>query len=159
MNKCNCYISLNELVEVEIKETQALNKLLQQEKDLLPKESDLLITISKSKHIIIKSLDAYNNKLNALVQTCGFTPGRDGIESCIAWCDHKNTLRNQWNKLVASIKKCQTLNTLNGSVVDNSLRAVKHALTVLYGQPEAQKTYNANGQEEHQGFGREIAKV
>jgi len=159
MDKNSCYISLNDLVEIGLKETLALNKLLQQEKDLLPKESDLLASISNSKNTIISSLDSYNAKLNALVQTCGFTPGRDGIESCIAWCDNKDTLQKQWNILMENIKSCQTLNMLNGSVVDNSLRAVKNALTILYGQTGTQQTYNANGQEEHQGIGREIAKV
>ena len=144
---------------MEMKGTLSLNDLLQRENNLLPSEPDSLVEISESKNVIINNLNKYNDERNTLVTSCGFNQGHDGIKSCIAWCDHNNVLHNQWDQFLGLIQNCQSMNQLNGSIVDNGLRAVKQALSLLYGQTNKQQTYNANGQEDQHGLGRTIAKA
>ncbi|NOY66150.1 MAG: flagellar protein FlgN [Gammaproteobacteria bacterium] len=159
MDKKNCYLSLNKILTEELKETLLLNDLLKEENNLLPNESDQLVKLSETKNNIVGNLNAYNDKCNVLIKSCGFDQGHDGIEACINWCDNKNALQRKWEQFLSLITSCQSMNQLNGSIVDNGLRAVRQALSLLYGQTNKQQTYNASGQEDQHGLGRTIAKV
>jgi len=159
MNKKDCYTSLGKILKLSIRDTLSLNDLLTEEKKLLPSESDLLVNNSDEKSAMIKQLNHYHNEISALVTSCGYEPSNDGIESCITWCDQNNILRKKWHDFIDQVRYCQSMNQVNGCIVDNGLRAVKQALSLLYGQTNSQQTYNAYGQEDQNGLGRTIAKV
>jgi len=159
MDKNSCYTSLSQILEIELTESQSLEKLLRQESKLLPGESEELIKISDAKSVIIAKLEQYNAQRNALAQSTGFSPDHHGLESCVAWCDRNNTLRDIWRQFLDTIQQCQSLNNLNGSIMDNGLRVVRQALSVLHGQAVNPHTYNANGEEEHDKLSRTLVKA
>ena len=159
MDKLNCRSELSGMLENELEQTEILTDLLIKEKSTISGDNESLLKISTEKKKILDALENYNSRRNAFMQAHGFSPTRDGIESCISWCDKNNTLANKWILLKTNISQCKKLNLLNGSIVDNSLRSIKQALSILYGQQENLNTYSSDGHENKNTLGRSIAKA
>ncbi len=159
MDKHTCRTELSTMLDNEIDQMEILDSLLVKEKDIIASDSSLLLTINDEKKKIYDALEHYSSMLNAYIQTHGFSPTQDGIESCISWCDNNNILSAKWGLLKANIGRCKKLNRLNGSIVDNSLRSIKQALSILYGQQENEDTYSSDGHENKNTLGRSIAKA
>ncbi len=159
MNKKECYLELEIMLDAELAHANALIDLLKNEGETLPKEADTLIEISTQKNCLMKKLEQYHTHRTALIKTLGFNTDLQGFKDCIAWCDRNNNLQSKFNRYTEQVKTCKTLNQLNGSVMDSSLRVVKQALSILYGQQINEDTYNATGQAESGNRGRSIAKA
>jgi flagellar biosynthesis/type III secretory pathway chaperone len=159
MNKRDCYLGLGIMLDAELAHTDALIALLRTESKILPKDADALLELSEQKNSLLKKLEQCHVNRNSLIQSVGYNADHEGFESCIAWCDHNDKLHTKWTNFMEQVKTCRTLNQLNGSVMDSSLRVVKQALSILYGQQLYENTYDANGQAQSANMGRSIAKA
>ncbi len=159
MNKKDSYIELGIMLDAELAHTEAMIALLKKEGKILPRDTDALLEISEQKNCLLKKLEQCHINRNSLLQAFGYNPDQHGLEACIAWCDLDGKLQSKWNEFKEQVKTCRTQNQLNGSVMDSSLRVVKQALSILYGQQLYENTYDANGQAESGNKGRSIAKA
>jgi len=159
MDKKNCHIALAKNLDEELTHSRSLLTILKEESTISHKEADKLLSISEKKNTLLNKLEQLNTNRNSLIQTFGFNPDHQGMESCIAWCDHSRQLINKWTSFRQLVSECRSINQLNGSIMDSSLRTVKQALAILYGQQLNENTYNANGHEQNGSLGRSIAKA
>jgi flagella synthesis protein FlgN len=159
MDKKNCHIELGKKLDEELRHSRSLLSVLKEESIISHKEADKLLSISEQKNTLLIKLEQLHASRNSLIQTFGFGPDHQGMESCIAWCDHNQQLINKWTSFLQLVTECRSANQLNGSTMDSSLRTVKQALAILYGQQLNENTYNANGQEQASNMGRSIAKA
>lgn len=159
MDKRQCYTALNTGLNEELKESHLLYSVLKEEGAISHKDTEKLLSLLDHKKDLLVKLEQHHANRNALTKTYGFSPDHQGMESCIAWCDHNQQLSNKWANYLQLVSDCRNINQLNGSIMDSSLRTVKQALSILYGQQMNENTYNANGQEQSSVLGRSIAKA
>jgi len=159
MNKSTCLIELGIMLDAELAHTDALIAALKTESKIQPKDADALLEISEQKNCLLKKLEQCHVNRMSLIQKLGYNADNAGFEECIAWCDKGDTLQAKWMKFIEQVKTCRTLNQINGSVMDSSLRVVKQALSILYGQQLNENTYDAEGQSQAANLGRTIAKA
>lgn len=159
MDKNSCRNELKKVLEIELKHTESLLEILVQEKSVLVSDPEALTVLANKKQLQIAELEKIQNHANAFLQDCGFSPDRQGMESCISWCDTDRKIIDIWNQLTEQIKECRKQNNLNGSVMENGMRSIKQALAILHGKELQQDTYNAKGTENSQSLGKTIAKA
>ena len=78
------------------------------------------------------------------------------IHSCAR---QSGKLKERWDLLCGKISECREQNQINGRAMDTSLRAVRQALSILYGQIEQKSGYDADGSEINEKLTRSIAKA
>lgn len=159
MNKITCFNTLKKTLTAEISLTDKLLTLLNAESKLSPKNSDALLMMSEDKNKLINDIERHSSKRIAFIQTLGFTPDHKGTQSCISACDRNNELSSIWKLFMQKVKDCRQINQMNGSTLDSSLRVVKQALSILYGEKINENTYDASGHSQSSSIGRSIAKA
>lgn len=159
MNKLTCFNNLKKTLTNEIGLSDNLLVLLKAESNISPKDAEALLKISDDKNKIIIEIERSHNNRNALIQTLGFSPDHEGTESCISACDQNSELSTIWKLYIQKIKECQNMNQINGSTHDSSLRVVRQALSILYGEQVNENTYDASGHSQSNSLGRSIAKA
>jgi len=160
MNKQTCSTKLHELIKAELEHTEKLSAILQEEKETLPSESEQLLAISKNKQRELEMLEKISLKRISLVQSLGYAPSHEGMEFCLNWCDPHKKLLPLWKQFIEKVSECRLLNQVNGGILDNNIRVVKQALSILHGQlPNNTNTYNAQGQKQQASVGHSIAKA
>jgi flagellar biosynthesis/type III secretory pathway chaperone len=159
MDKQNCQNSLKQIMQQETGHTEKLLTLLDQERSLVSGNPEELMRVSEEKLKLIEQLELLNQKRNSIVQECGYAPDKQGMEACISWCSPDKSLHAVWQQLSQNVIECRSQNQLNGSVMDNSMRAIRQALSILYGQTSQESGYNASGSEVNDKLSRSIAKA
>lgn len=159
MDKKECHTEINKGLNEELTFSRSLLAVLKEEGSVSHRNAEKLLALSEQKNSLLIQLEQLHAYRNSLLQRFGFSPDNQGMEACIAWCDHKLQLKQQWQAFLQLVTDCRSINQLNGSILDSSLRTVKQALAVLYGQQLNENTYNAHGQEQSSGLGRSIAKA
>lgn len=147
-------------LKLELDQADALLALLNRESKTPPSEAETLLSISAEKDALIQSLDDANTQRQALLNKLGFkTIDNKAIEICFRACDQHGELMKLWNQFLEKITSCRKLNQLNGSTLDSSLRVVKQALSILYGEKVNENTYDSMGNSQSSQLGRSLAKV
>lgn len=159
MDKKNCHIEIKKGLNEELIHSRSLLAILREESTVSHKNTEKLLALSEQKNSLLMQLDQLHCNRNSILESFGFNPDNQGMESCISWCDHNLQLKKQWQAFLQIVTDCRNVNQLNGSIMDSSLRTVKQALAILYGQQLNENTYNAHGQEQNSGMGRSIAKA
>lgn len=159
MNKITCFNTLRKALTTEISLTDKLLALLKTESKLSPKDSEALLMMSEDKNKLIHEIERHYNRRITYIQNLGFTPDHQGTQSCISKCDRNNELSLAWKLFMQKVKDCRQVNQINGSTLDSSLRVVKQALSILYGEQVNENTYDASGHSKSSSIGRSIAKA
>jgi len=160
MDKQTCKHEIKKLLDIENINAQKLISVLKQESLALPKDPDKLQDIENEKIALLEELDQGHSLRNALLQQLGYSPSYEGTESLIAWCDSSGELILAWRQFMDKIQQCKHLNSVNGSIINNGLRVVKQALSILQGgQSNGPSIYDAKGQQQGPASGRAIAKA
>jgi len=159
MNKITCFNELKKTITHEIGLTDKLLSLLKSESKTSPKDTDALLSVSDEKNKLLQIIEQHHSNRNAFIKYAGFSPDHQGTIACISACDHNNELSTLWKKFQAIVKECQHINQINGSTLDSSLRIVKQALSILYGEKIHENTYDASGHSKTNNMGRSIAKA
>jgi flagellar biosynthesis/type III secretory pathway chaperone len=159
MNKSDCFKRFKQSLNLEIQQVDTLLQLLKRESNTLPNDAETLLTISTEKDKLIQSLNDANQQRQSIIQKLGFNADLQGVERCFRACDQQGQLIAIWKEFLTKAKACRKLNQLNGSTLDSSLRVVKQALSLLYGEKINESTYDEKGHSQARQLGRSIAKV
>jgi flagellar biosynthesis/type III secretory pathway chaperone len=158
MDKITCHNQFKRLLEQELIYVRELLDILAQERDALGHDRAKFESISMHKSEVITKLEQSSNRRTALLQDAGYAADKQGMDTCIQWCDNKNVLLSRWQELLNLTSQCRDNNHVNGMIIESSRRSIHQALSILYGQP-ANNVYSASGQSEEGGLSRTIAKA
>lgn len=160
MDKPRIIDILSGMIDSEIAGTEKLLDLLRKEREQINGNPDHLVMLSEEKLVLITELEQLDQKRTAVIADMGYSPDKIGMQAFIEQCgDKSGTLQERWSLLCEKISECRSQNQLNGRVVDTSLRAVRQALSILYGQIEQDNGYSATGSETSHTLSRSLAKA
>ncbi|MCG7992413.1 MAG: flagellar protein FlgN [Candidatus Thiodiazotropha lotti] len=153
-------MSFVRIVQTETELTQQLLNLLRQEFELLKsppskKLEELLAQKQQQLHQIEQSAIQHNQLLASL----GFTPDRKGTEAFIQQSPDNAQLQEQWNKFTSLLEACQKQNEINGGAVQLNQHQVAHALDVLRGFANSDKTYGPGGESRPTSSSKSLGKA
>jgi len=158
MDKISCYNAFNTLFDQESEYLESLSVLLKKEREALAQDKTEIEKLSALKTQVIGKLEDTSNKRTALLQHAGYAMDKQGMETCIQWCDTRHTLLPKWKKLLDLTLQCRNNNQINGTIIEKSRHSIHQALSILYNQPIS-SVYGASGQAEDNGLSRTIAKA
>jgi flagella synthesis protein FlgN len=162
MDKRDCAQRLGEIFSRETEQTRILLDTLVKERESIHKSSRDTAAIEKyagDKQQLIDKLALLDKDKNRLLAQCNFENSRAGIEGCIQWCDSGTRLMQQWQQLLQLLTECRNANTTNGIIIESTQRSVRHALSILYGQPQQNNAYTATGKEDGNNLSRTIGQA
>ena len=137
---------LSHILRLEIDEIQVLLELLMEEYQLLQNNSpEPLERLTETKQQQIGKLEAVVNRQNAFLHQQGLPPERQGIETYIQRLPSDTPIREQWIEFEQLLNACRKQNEINGGMLAQSRQQVTHALNLLRGVTEGQKTYGPSG--------------
>ncbi|MCG7982478.1 MAG: flagellar protein FlgN [Candidatus Thiodiazotropha lotti] len=153
-------MSFVRIVQIEAELSQQLLNLLRQEFELLKsppskKLDELLVQKQQQLQQIEQSVLQHNQLLGSL----GFTPDRKGTEAFIQQCPDNAALQEQWNQLTSLLEACQKQNEINGGAVQLNQHQVAHALDVLRGFANSDKTYGPEGESRPTSSSKSLGKA
>jgi flagella synthesis protein FlgN len=150
------------LFDQEIEAAARLAQILDQEHAALAGNDPALLEQSVAeKHQMVARLDALGQQRMAALQTAGFSPDRDGVESCIHQSDpdSRRGLANSWERLHNLLEQCRRRNEANGRMLENSRRHIQAALATLQCQPLPTELYGRNGSASTDANSNSLAKA
>ncbi|BAZ93841.1 flagellar biosynthesis/type III secretory pathway chaperone [Thiohalobacter thiocyanaticus] len=153
--------ALTQLFDREQHTLTALNRILATELEALQaQDTAALEQAARDKAERMQELEGMERDLSALLSRAGYGSDRDGIETCIARCDHSGDLAGRWTQLLQSLQQCQERNRHNGAAIEIHRRHTRSALAVLRGESPDPATYAASGQTDNAHTGtRPLAKA
>ncbi len=135
------------ILQAEIKQVQVLLELLTEEYQLLQSHTpEPLEKLTQKKQQQIEKLETTVIQQNLFLQQQELTPDRNGIENFIQQAPSDSPIRAQWEEFEELLDASRKQNEINGGMLAQSRRQVTHALNLLHGITEAQKTYGPSGE-------------
>ena len=152
-----------QLLENTINLTIGLNKLLEKEYGVLKSlDTSSLEQIAEEKAPITTLLDQHNQEWLQLLEKKLKPLNTNNINRFLRDYDKKNhtKLAEKWQILQNHARKCQRLNTINGTVIVLRNQAANQILSILRGQTGDNSTYDTYGNHKviHNG-GHSLAKA
>jgi len=151
------------LLDENIKLSIQLNELLENENSML-KTSDTssLESLASEKELVMTALDKIHQDWLALTEQQVKELSTDRINRFLMYYDRKYSteLFEKWKSLQSYARKCQRLNTINGSIISLRNQAANQILSILRGQTGDDSTYDTHGaQKAMHGGGHSLAKA
>lgn len=105
-------------------------------KDILLKKADLL-----------RSLEHNANQRSLVLEEAGYSSDNQGVKALLKLFPAAQAaeLQDQWQNLEEKLNACKSDNALNGKIVQRAKRQVETLLSILRGQSDNAKLYNATG--------------
>ena len=143
--------------------TMQLNELLEKEYAVLKSlDTSALSNIADEKTPIAALIDQHNQEWLTLLERYVGTPAPSKIKQFLNNYDnrHQTSLSESWQSLTSHARKCQRLNTINGTVIVLRNQAGNQILSIIRGQNGNHSTYDTHGNHKiiHNG-GHSIAKA
>ncbi|HSH28830.1 MAG TPA: flagellar protein FlgN [Thiohalobacter sp.] len=153
--------ALTQLFDREQRTLTALNRILATELEALQtRDTAALEQAARDKAERMQELEGMERDLASLLSRAGHGSDRDGIEACIARCDHSGDLADRWAQLLQSLQQCQERNRHNGAAIEVHRRHTRSALATLRGESTDPSTYAASGHTDSAHTGtRPLAKA
>jgi flagellar biosynthesis/type III secretory pathway chaperone len=140
-------LALSDVLEREITCAQALAAILSQEQHALRTRDaaslDRLVEAKKANVDTINELDA---RCKELLQSCGFSTDREGLEACFHHCDTEGKLVEHWTLLTNLLRGCAEQNRTNGNILEVNHRAITRLLDAMGTQSPQDQLYGPQGQ-------------
>ncbi|ODB87759.1 hypothetical protein A3194_08405 [Candidatus Thiodiazotropha endoloripes] len=153
-------MSFVRIVQTETELTQQLLNLLRQEFELLKSPpSKKLEELLAQKQQQLQQIEQSAIQHNQLLASLGFTPDRKGTEAFIQQSPDNAQLQEQWNKFTSLLEACQKQNEINGGAVQLNQHQVAHALDVLRGFANSDKTYGPGGESRPTSSSKSLGKA
>lgn len=125
---------------------QALVEVLTQERDaLVHSELDRLAEFAPRKRELLLNIAHLGEQRNRLLERCGVTADRRGMEAWLQTHDAHGTARAEWRALLELTQTAHNLNQGNGVFIDAGMRANQQALQALMCAGAANHTYGPGG--------------
>ncbi|MCG7903769.1 MAG: flagellar protein FlgN [Candidatus Thiodiazotropha weberae] len=153
-------MSFVRIVQTETELTQQLLNLLRQEFELLKSPpSKKLEELLAQKQQQLQQIEQSAIQHNQLLAYLDFTPDRKGTEAFIQQSPDNAQLQEQWNKFTSLLEACQKQNEINGGAVQLNQHQVAHALDVLRGFANSDKTYGPGGESRPTSSSKSLGKA
>ncbi|MCG7927067.1 MAG: flagellar protein FlgN [Candidatus Thiodiazotropha taylori] len=153
-------MSFVRIVQTEAELSQQLLNLLRQEFELLKSPpSKKLEELLAQKQQQLQQIEQSVLQHNQLLASLGFDPDRKGTEAFIQQCPDNPQLREQWRQLTSLLEECQKQNEINGGAVQLNQHQVAHALDVLRGFADSDKTYGPGGESRPTSSSKSLGKA
>lgn len=143
-----CRTALTDLFRQEQAVLEQLIQTLDGEwQALQAQDTEALAQAASDKVARLKRIEGMEQTLADIVTRAGYSHDRNGIEACIAWCDHEaaGELNHSWQRLLESLQQCQERNRHNGAAIETHRQHAQAALAVLRGQTDRPATYASSG--------------
>lgn len=125
---------------------EALTDVLKAERSVLGAgQTDQLPALAARKRELLLHIAHLGESRNRLLEACGATPDRRGMENLLAGNPGATACRNEWQALIAASQQAQRLNQENGVFIEAGMRANQQALSTLVGAARSSSTYSAAG--------------
>jgi flagellar biosynthesis/type III secretory pathway chaperone len=159
-NPDNCRQQLGCLLDEELAAIRDLEQALAAELTAISnRDTSALEQALAEKLQGLEKMETLNQRRLALVESCGFQPDRDGMQSCLKWCDTGGTLQGLWQKLLAVAGRCRDSNLLNHHLVELGSRHMHKALCIIRGEDPDKALYNTLGNADDSHDRRSLARV
>ena len=124
---------------------QALVEVLTEERQLLAiGDVDRVGDIASRKRELLLHIGHLGGQRNRLLERCGASPDRRGMDSLLAANPNAHEPRAEWQALVEIAQKAHRLNQENGIFIEAGMRANQQALSLLV-SASAPGTYGPGG--------------
>ena len=150
-----------QLLTDQLKETQTLLDLLNQEYDVLKqRQTDNLEAISQQKQLAIDALEQLNQQWQTVLRDNNIKIDITLITQALRHADDQSAqgLLPLWESLGKLAKECQRQNQINGAVLLLRQQVTQQTLNLLRGQSN-EGTYDTKGQRKPGGEGHSLAKA
>ncbi|MGB5605759.1 MAG: flagellar protein FlgN [Gammaproteobacteria bacterium] len=159
-NPDSCRQRLGRLLEDEIAAIRELEQALATElAAITARDTTAIEQAAASKLQGLEKMEALNRQRLALIGACGFQPDREGMQSCLEWCDASGVFRHQWEELLALAGSCRERNRLNHHLVELGSRHMHQALCILRGEETDKALYDPLGNADDYHDRRTLARV
>jgi flagella synthesis protein FlgN len=111
---------------------QALMEVLEAERQALASgDADRLTDTAPRKRELLLHIAHLGEQRNRLLERCGVTADRRGMERLLEANAHAGDCRGEWDALLEMSQKAHRLNQENGAYIEAGMRANQQALSVL----------------------------
>lgn len=129
------------------REAGLLLELLDAEYRLLQgTDSEALEKLTQQKQQQIVNLEAAVARQDDFLEQRGLQAGREGMQAYLATFPSDSPVGPQWQAFTTKLTACRKQNEINGALLNQSRRQISHALELLRGICEADKTYGPSGE-------------
>jgi flagellar biosynthesis/type III secretory pathway chaperone len=140
--------------------SQQLLNLLRQEYELLKSPpSDKLQELLQQKQHKLQQIEQSVQQHNQLMSSLGYSQDRKGTEDFIQQCPDREQLQTHWSQFTSLLEQCQKQNVINGGAVQLNQHQVAHALDVLRGFANSDKTYGPGGESRPTNSSKSLGKA
>ncbi|MCP4490516.1 MAG: flagellar protein FlgN [Gammaproteobacteria bacterium] len=157
-----CHAELIALMARQSEELDTINTYLSEIKSaIVENDIESLDTLITRQRLPIAEMDDLENQRNRLLEKYGFKPGRNGLASCIAWCDRDAIISRQYEMFRQALQRLQRAIQINSLLVSKGREHVRQSLQLIMGQPISNRmtTYSSNGKTEDNNSHRTIARA
>ncbi|MCG8486595.1 MAG: flagellar protein FlgN [Chromatiales bacterium] len=152
--------SFTRILQRETELAQQLLNLLRQEFELLKSPpSAKLEELLGQKQQQLQQIEQSVLQHNQLMASLGYTPDRKGTEEFIQQCPDNAQLSEHWNQFTSLLEACRKQNEINGGAVQLNQHQVAHALDVLRGFANSDKTYGPGGESRPTSSSKSLGKA
>jgi len=137
------------VLRAEQNSAQQLLAILTKERDfLISAESDEILQMAASKQTLLSELEQLARQQEVILQTEGFSTGKDGLEAFIAnqVSDNAHQLNEAVEGLRATASQCRDNNQINGGIVNVNRQYLHKALSLLRGRDTEVTAYGPGGE-------------
>ncbi len=157
-----CHTKLMALLVHQTEELDAINTYLGEIKSaIVESDTESLNTLITQQRLPIAEMDDLESQRNCLLEMYGFKPDRDGLLSCIAWCDRGEAISRQYELFRQALLRLQRAIQVNSLLVSKGRERVRQSLQLIMGQPASEQvtTYSSRGKTEENNNYRTIAQA
>lgn len=142
-------LSLFSVLQAEHRVVSQLLELLMGEREALRKsESDTITAMTAKKQPLTVQLEQLGRQREAILQSQGFSSGKDGLEAFIAnqEPEQQAVLNNVLEQLRKTAKACRDNNQINGGIANVNRQYLHRAMSVLRGRDSNITSYGPGGE-------------
>ncbi len=157
-----CHTKLMALLVHQTEELDAINTYLGEIKSaIVENDTESLNTLITQQRLPIAEMDDLENQRNGLLKVYGYQVGREGLLSCIAWCDKDEAISRQYELFRQALLRLQRAIQVNSLLVSKGRERVRQSLQLIMGQPASGEvtTYSSIGKTEDSNSHRTIARA
>ncbi len=157
-----CHKDLLALLIRQTDELQAINTFLGDIKTAIAEgETEILNKLLTQQRLPIAEMDDLESQRHRLLEIYGYQADREGLLSCITWCDSEEIIARQYELFRQALLRLQRAIQVNSLLVSKGKERVRQSLQLLVGQAnnEQTTTYASNGKTDDDSLLRSIARV